>query len=276
MNKSTKSLLIIIISFGIYFVFDDHFFKDIRKWLFDHTNQIGISHLITYLITGVPLFLGTLLIGKRIDFFHNLGLDKSIWKGLLFALVCTLPMYVGFSFLFELNREIKLNTILIGVVSAGFFEELYYRGFLFGLPFRKTKLGFVLSVLFGALYFGSLHLYQSTDFNELLGIFLITFLGGILFAWLYAEWNFNIWVPIFLHMLMNLAWELFSVSDNALGGTYSNLFRFLTIGLVIILTLLYKKRKGIKLTVNKRTLLFQKENQLEITEQSTTHNNGYK
>lgn len=258
MDKSTKTLIIIILSFGIYFALDYYFFKDIRKWLFDYTNQLGISHILTYLITGIPLFLGVLLIGKKIGFFRNLGLDKSIGKGFLFALICTLPMYVGFSILFEFSPDIKLNTILIGIVSASFFEELYYRGFLFGLPFRKTKLGFILSVFFGALYFGILHLYQSSDFNELLGIFLVTFLGGILFAWVYTEWNFNIWVPIFLHMLMNLAWELFSVSDNALGGFYSNVFRFLTIGLVIILTILYKKSIGIKLTVNKKTLLLQK------------------
>ncbi|MEM0519480.1 MULTISPECIES: CPBP family intramembrane glutamic endopeptidase [Aequorivita] len=258
MNKSTKVLITILISFGLYFIFDDILFKDIRRWFFDLTNQLGTSHIISYLITGVPLFIGTLLIGKKTDFFQNLGLDKSIIKGFLFALVCTLPMYIGFSILFEFNANIKINTILIGVVAAGFFEELYYRGFLFGLPFRKTKLGFILSIFFGALYFGLLHLYQSTEFNELLGIFLITFLGGILFAWVYAEWNFNIWVPVFLHMLMNLAWELFSVSDNALGGFYANVFRFVTIGLVIILTVLYKKRNGIDLTVNKKALLIQK------------------
>ncbi|KZS41068.1 hypothetical protein AWE51_23210 [Aquimarina aggregata] len=260
MNRSTKVLLIIIISFGTYFVFDAIFFRDIRKWLFDLTNQLGISQILTYLITGIPLFLSTLLIGKRTDFFQNLGLDKSIIKGFLFAIVCILPMYIGFSMIFDFNLNVKINTILIGVVSAGFFEELYFRGFLFGLPFRKTKLGFILSVFFGALYFGSLHLYQSSNFNELMGIFLITFLGGILFAWVYAEWNYNIWVPIFLHMLMNLAWELFSVSENALGGIYSNVFRLLTIALVIVLTILYKKRKGIKLTVNRKTLLLKKTN----------------
>ena len=144
MNKSTKNLLILIIAFGIYYVFDDIFFKEIRKWLFNQTHQLGISHILTYFITGIPLFLGTLLIGKRTAFFHNLGLDKSIREGFLFALVCTLPMFFGFSMRFEFNQDIKLNTILIGVISAGFFEELYYRGFLFGLPFRKTKLGFGL------------------------------------------------------------------------------------------------------------------------------------
>jgi len=158
MNKSIKVLITILISFGLYFVFDDVLFKEIRKWLFDLTNQLGISHILSYLITGIPLFIGTLLIGKRMDFFQNLGLDKSIVKGFLFALVCTLPMYIGYSIIFEFNSNIKINTILIGVISAGFFEELYYRGFLFGLPFRKTKLGFILSVFFGALYFGFLHL----------------------------------------------------------------------------------------------------------------------
>jgi membrane protease YdiL (CAAX protease family) len=259
MNKSTNALLIILISFGLYFVLDDILFKDIRKWFFNLTNELGISHISSYLITGIPLFIGTLLIGKRTNFFQNLGLDKSIIKGFIFALVCTLPMYIGFCVIFEFNTNLKLDTILIGVVSAGFFEELYYRGFLFGLPFRKTKLGFILSVFFGALYFGFLHLYQSTVFNEMMAIFLITFLGGILFAWVYAEWNFNIWVPVFLHMLMNLAWEIFSVSDNALGGIYSNVFRFMTIGLVIILTVIYKKRKRIRLVVNKKTLLVQSQ-----------------
>ena len=129
------------------------------------------------MITGIPLFIGTLLIGRKADFFQNLGLNKSITKGFLFAFVCTLPMYIGFSIIFKFNPNIQLNTILIGVVSAGFFEELYYRGFLFGLPFKKTKLGFILSVLFGALYFGSLHLYQSSEPNEIIGYIFDYILG---------------------------------------------------------------------------------------------------
>ncbi len=258
MKNPTKALLIIIISFGMYFVLDDLYFKSIRKWLFELTNQLGISHMITYAISGIPLFLGGLLISRKSNFFKNFGLDKSVSRGFLFALVCTLPMYVGFSFVFDFNPEISLDTILISVVSAAFFEELFYRGFLFGLPFKKTILGFVPSVFFGALYFGMLHLYQSTELKELLGIFMITFLGGILFAWVYAEWKFNIWIPIFLHMLMNLSWELFAVSDNALGGIYSNVFRLVTIVLVIAFTVLYKKKNAIKFEINKKNILMKK------------------
>jgi len=258
MKYSIKVLLIVIISFGIYFGLDDMYFKSIRKWIFELTNQFGVSHIITYTISGIPLFVGTILIARKSDFFESLGLNKSIFKGFLFALICTLPMYIGFSFVFDFNPKVSLNTFLISVISAGFFEELFFRGFLFGLLFRKTKLGFIPSVFFGALYFGILHLYQSTELAELLGIFLITFLGGILFAWVYAEWKYNIWIPVFLHMLMNLSWELFAVSDNALGGIYSNIFRLITVGLIIALTVFYKKKSSLKLEITKKNILIKK------------------
>ena len=133
-----------------------------------------------------------------------------------------------------------------------------FRGFLFGQLFKKTKLGFVPSVFFGALFFGLIHLYQSTELAELVGIFLITFLGGILFSWAYAEWNYNIWVPIFIHMLMNLSFELFSAGENALGGIYINIFRTMSIILIIAITVIYKKRKKIRLEINKNTIWIKK------------------
>lgn len=256
MKKTTRTLLLIILSFAIYFIFDDFYFKDIRLGINEQINQIGVSHILTYLITGIPLFAGTLLIGKSSDFLKNLGLDKSVFKALAVAICSTAPMFIGFSLLFDFQLSLNSNKLLITVVAAGFFEELYFRAFLFGLPYRKARLGFLPSVFFGAFYFGALHLYQSTEFYELLGIFGVTFLGGILFAWVYTEWNFNIWVSVFLHMFTNLAWELFEVSDNALGGVYANIFRLLTLILIIVITVLYKKRSGKKLEVSKSTLWF--------------------
>jgi len=255
MTNSSKNILIVFLSFGIYFILDALYFKIIRNWLFELTNQYGISHIITYVISGIPLYLGTYAIINTKSIFESFGLNKSIIKGFIFSLLCTLPMFIGFSFLFDFNPHISLNTFLISIVAAGFFEELFFRGFLFGQLYKYTKLGFIPAVFFGALYFGFIHLYQSTIILELIEIFLITFLGGIIFAWVYIEWNFNLWVPIFLHLLMNLSWEMFSVSDNVLGGVYSSVFRIISIGLIIFLTILYKKKKGIPLTVNKNTIL---------------------
>lgn len=264
MKYATKTLGILIISFGIYFVLDDLYFAAVRKWIFELINHLGTSHILTYALSGIPLFVGAYLIAGKSSFFEGLGLTKSIVKGFLFALLCTLPMYIGFSFLFDFNREVSLNRILISVISAGFFEELFFRGFLFGLMFRFTKFGFIPSVLFGALYFGILHLYQSNDFSELLGIFFVTFLGAILFSWVYAEWEYNLWVPIFLHILMNLSWELFSVSENALGDLYANLFRLATLVLIILLTVVFKKKKGMHLEINKKNLLLKHKLHLPI------------
>ena len=266
MSKTLKITLLTVVAFGIHFLFDSIYFKDIRGALNEVINQFGISHIIAYLIVGIPIFAGTLLISKKNAFFKNLGLDKSFLKALAFSVVCTLPMFLGFSLFFDLNTDIKLNTILISVLAAAFFEELYFRGFLFGQLYKHTSLGFIASVLLGSLLFGLIHLYQSDVLTELVGIFLITFLGAILFAWVYVEWNYNLWVPILLHALMNLAFEIFNVADNALGGTYLNVFRTITIALIIIITILYKKRKGIPLEVNRNTFLIKK----------TGYNNGWK
>jgi len=258
MNKTLKNILITFVAFTIYYFVDELVFRDLRQWINGFINQYGISHLLTYAITGIPLYIGTYLINRNTPILESLGLYKSVGMGFVFALLCTLPMFIGYGILFDFNTEITVNTILLGVVAAGFFEELFFRGFLFGQLFKNTRLGFIPSVLFGALFFGSLHLHQSTDMMELTGIFLITFLGGILFAWTYVEWNYSLWVPIFLHMLMNLAWELFSVSTNALGDVYANVFRVLTIALIIILTILYKKGKKLPLAIDKNNLWIQK------------------
>jgi len=57
---------------------------------------------------------------------------------------------------------------------------------------------------------------------------------------------------------MNLFFELFSAGENALGGLYMNIFRVLTILLIILITVVYKRKKGIKLEINKGTLWMKK------------------
>jgi len=258
MKASNRIIFLTGFSFLVYFVLDELYFKKVRTLIDEVINFIGISQNLTYLLFGIPLILGTFLIHKGDGILDSLGLTGSISKALFFAMICTAPMFIGFACVFELSSSISFHRILITVIAAGFFEELYFRGFLFGQLFRYTWMGFILAVLPAALIFGLLHLYQGTGFGEVIGVFLITFAGGILFAWAYVEWNYNIWVPIFLHMLMNLAWELFSVSDNALGGVYSNVFRAVTIAMVIILTIKVTRGRKENLKVTKKNLFLQR------------------
>ena len=217
---SIRVTIITLITFAIYFTLDSLYFYDLRNWLDGFINQRGISHNLTYCISGIPIFIGVLILHNKSTFISSLGLNKSITKAFIFSLLCTLPMFIGFAIFLEVREKISLNIILINIVAAAFFEELYYRSFLFGQVFRYTRLGFILSVLVGAFMFGFIHVSQGNAMEEWIGVFLITFLGGILFSWLYVEWNYNLWVPIFVHMLMNLSFVIFEAGENALGGLY--------------------------------------------------------
>mgnify|MGYP003483250560 FL=1 len=84
-------------------------------------------------------------------------------------------------------------------------------------------------------------------------------MGAILFAWLYVEWDYNLWVPIFLHSLMNLSWHIFEMDETALGGAIPNILRGLTIFLAIVLTIIYKKRQNQELAITFKQLIKKKQ-----------------
>ena len=193
-----------------------------------------------------------LLFGFR-NLLDNLGIAKGFTTGLLFAIVTVSPMFISSAVIGHLASDLKLFELIRKTLLAGFMEEYLFRGFLFGLLFRKTGWGFIPASLAGAIIFGLGHLYQGSTGGEAFGIFVVTALGAVWFAWLYVEWHYNLWVPIFLHTFMNLSWILFEVSDNALGGVYSNLFRALTITLTIVITIKYHRQRG--LLINKSNLL---------------------
>lgn len=255
MKRPARIIAITVVAFSITYYLQRLHFGSIRNWIDSGLENIAISHFLTYLIIGIPLFIGVSLIHGLHKMAETVGLAGSVSRGFLFATVCTLPMLIGYALVFDFNSDITFTQIFTGAVVAGFIEELFYRGVLFGQIYRYTRLGFIPAIVLGALVFAMGHLYQSQDPSTLIGIFITTFMGAILFAWVYVEWQYNLWVPIFLHILMNLFWMLFSVSDNAFGGGYANIFRMITIAMVILLTVVPKVRRGQKVEINRKTLL---------------------
>jgi uncharacterized protein len=67
----------------------------------------------------------------------------------------------------------------------------------------------------------------------------------------------QLWLPIFMHFLMNLFWHLFSTEHSALGGLMLNLPRILTIAFSIYFTIIMVRKTG-KLKINRANLLRQK------------------
>ena len=54
-------------------------------------------------------------------------------KGIGIGLLGALPMLIGYAISFDFNLEITFINVFIGSICAALFEELYYRGFLFGM-----------------------------------------------------------------------------------------------------------------------------------------------
>ena len=125
MNRSIRSLLIVFISFGLYFYLDESFFASLRRWFLNNTGNLGLSHFLTYILMGIPLFIGCYLIDFKMNILEKLGLKASVTRAFLLALLFTLPMFVGYAIVFEFNTEFTINRFLLAVLAAGFFEELY-------------------------------------------------------------------------------------------------------------------------------------------------------
>lgn len=207
-------------------------------------NKLGRDLIV--ILAGLLL---TAIIIKPKEIFAFLGLNGNIAKGLGIAFLCVLPLYIIFPFFGSFNTDTTLSLILRKSILPGFKEEFVFRAFMFGMLFRYAKTGFFWAVILPALYFGSVHLYQGHDAISALAAFGITFLGAIYFSWMYVEWNFNLWVPVGLHILMNGAWVIFTMegTEVAAGGLISNIVRVISILLAITLTIWYKRHNATRI-----------------------------
>lgn len=251
--KDLKTVVIVISAFVVYYILNQLGFAWLFKTFYAAWNEKISSFLLAYLLCGSPIFVATYWLHRR-NFFEALGLKSHFLHAFAAAFVFSLPMLVGYAATLSFQSDISFWDISKGAVFAGLFEELYFRAFFFGLLFRYTRLGFIPSILAGAVVFASLHLYQSNESPQLTGIFITTFLGAGFFAWVYSEWKYNLWVPIWLHLLMNLYWMLFEAGENALGPIQSNVFRAATIAFTILATIWLKRKRSEGMAVNRHNI----------------------
>ncbi len=254
LNQEHKALVCTIACFAVY-LFLREYFAPIKENLDKITQNGLVSYILTYAIIGTPIYIGAYIINPKLSIIKNLGLYHNPIKAFMIALLFSMPMLLGGSVFFKLNPDLSVSNLIAGSIVIGIVEELFFRGFLFGQLFKYTRLGFISSIVLGAIVFASGHLYQSHDTAELIGIFSVTFMGAVLFAWLFVEWNYNLWVPIFLHALMNLSWHVFEMDPTALGGVLANVFRGLTIALAIVFTIVYKRMQKLDLIITKDKLI---------------------
>lgn len=241
-NAKIQRTLIIAVASALALVLYDRVHLIVAPLHLQRTLAVFIMHMIVCL----PIVVVLLLLNRPKDFFRHLGLDGNFIKGMVFALISTLPLFIAFPVVGDFNGGLTWDKLVRSAVIAAFFEEVIFRGFIFGQLFRYCKIGFWWSVIIPSLLFGSIHLYQGNDPLSSLAAFGVTFIGGLFFSWIYVKWDFNLWFPVGLHFFMNLSWQLFTVEGNsvAAGGLASNIFRVLSVAAAVSLTAAYRYRAG--------------------------------
>jgi membrane protease YdiL (CAAX protease family) len=158
-------------------------------------------------------------------------------------------MLIGLAIPGRINPEFTLGGALFGAAIYPFAEEFLFRGYAFHQLHRRAGLNLwiaalIVGIAFGVAHLGSASVKELPLAGEIATVAIIS-IGGILYAWLFARWNDNLWVPFGMHALMNLWWDLFDVSATALGGWYSNVLRLLTVILIIVLTIYRDRLPGL-------------------------------
>lgn len=232
--KSIAVIVSVLISYNFWTILDYLAIDSINIVENDYLNS-----LLIHLIWSSPVWLTALfLFGK--DGVRISGLTAPLLKGFGIATISCIPLYILFVFFFEFNDQIRGPYIFRNSLLAGVFEELVYRSLFFGALYGLLKWKFWPAVLANAAIFSFGHLYQAHDLMSSVLTVLITGIGAVWFGWIYIRWNYNIWLPVFLHTLINLSWHIFLVGDGtAAGGVASYAGRVLVIVVSVGLTLKY-------------------------------------
>jgi membrane protease YdiL (CAAX protease family) len=167
---------------------------------------------------------------------RELGLSNITLTAMTFGVGASLPMLLSFAITRGLTPHIDPLSLLFLTVFSPIVEEIEFRGFGVRQLQRGTHWPFWAVVWPSAILSGYGHVEQGQSSMEMAGLFLLTGTGGVVLAWLVYRWQ-TLWVAVVLHICMNLWWELFSVSTNAVGGWFPFLLQALTIILAILGTL---------------------------------------
>ena len=210
--------------------------------LLRHTVRALLHYPGPYIL--VPAFVTALIVGRK-NLMHVWGFDKTPWRGLAFAFLCTLPLPIVYASTTPLQDPSTMFAEVINyAVLPGIAEEVLFRCFLFGVLFRVAKWGFLPAAMLGAVIFGAGHLYQGNAVLDSLGVFGITLVAGLWWAWIYVEWDYNPWVPIGFHVFMNGWFNVFVVSDTALLPIAGEIARASVVVISITVTLAIKRQNG--------------------------------
>ncbi len=209
----------------------------VRSWPLDVQFVIHPTMRMLLVLLGWVLVMRMRASGTDVSMGLLIGWRRA-FMGIGIGLLCSLPMLIlGFmSTSFTPNRY----EIMHMAIAPGLTEEIFYRAFLFGLLVQVARCPVWTTAIITGIVFGLAHVDITPDEGKTIvgqlgpEIAMIS-LGGFMYAWLFWESRWNLWLVIALHASMNLWWDMFDLSVTPLGSWGATGARVLSVGLVVLL-----------------------------------------
>lgn len=209
----------------------------VRSWPIDAQFMIHPTMRMLLVLVGWALVMRM----KRPDEPTTMGLMIGwgrAFKAVAIGLLCSLPMLLLglMSTSFTPNRYEIMHT----AIAPGLTEEIFYRAFMFGLLVQLARCPMWWTAIITGIIFGLAHVDITPSAGQtILGQFgpelAMIALGGFMYAWLYWESGWNLWLVIAVHASMNMWWDMFDMSATPLGAWGASGVRILCVGLVVLL-----------------------------------------
>ena len=179
----------------------------------------------------------------------ELGFFAPPLQGFAFGFGAAAVMFIGFAATvpFKVPSDVLALLYLVGLSPLA--EETLYRAFAVGTLRDRCGAPVWLALLLPAIIFGLGHVDQGAALSEKVALFALTASGGLIFGWFYLRWQRNLWIPFSIHAGMNLSWELFDVSSNALGGWWPFSLQIGAVVVGIVATLKFAPRRAVSTLV---------------------------
>ncbi|MBX3407081.1 MAG: CPBP family intramembrane metalloprotease [Phycisphaeraceae bacterium] len=237
-------------------------YKSLHTWLDGQGLPGWLRNLDSFAAFMLAAFLGAVIVHRliarssvehraaRSDLARSplglLGLRSGERGGVLVALIALGPMIIGGLVLGLRSGDLPapastiVPAVLDGAFRAALMEEVFFRGLLVGVAAAAIGWSgrpFWINTSLAAALFAAMHIeWTPQGAADGWPTLLMTFAGGLWFAWLLVRWR-TLWVPMILHAGMNLGWMLAAAKGGAGGGgLYENLLRAATIALATWLT----------------------------------------
>ncbi len=227
--------------------------RDLAAWLGTPIPKLPIPYGGAILDNGLGVLLvllvAALLVRPGQRLHALLGLRWNGWQGPALALLATLPCWLGLWWLGGFNPTQDVLALLMLGVLFPLAEEIIFRGFGFIFAHRQQRWPWLAAALVQAVIFGAIHWWSFGGGGGMaLQVFAITGIGGLVFAWLNTLDDYTLWSGLALHVSLNLAWNVFVITEATAVGWPATVLRLSAAGLAVALVWAWHRRRPRSLT----------------------------